>query len=76
MLRIITLIPAFLIKNRGFVWKSDVFYFRSKRIYLGKQLNKGKINVTKLESPKTHCSEYMESNPNFQSLKLSMTLIY
>lgn len=46
--------------------KEDIFW----------ETNNGKIDVTKLESPKTHCSGYMESNPNFQSLKLSMTLIY
>lgn len=52
MLRIIILIPALLIKNKGFVWKSDVFYFMSKRTYFGKQLNNEKINVTKLHSSK------------------------
>lgn len=33
--RIIALIFAFLIKSKGFVWKSDIFSFRRNKIKKG-----------------------------------------
>lgn len=46
---------------------------KEKQDIYWKQLNNGKVNVTKLEPPKTHSSGYMESISNFLSLKFCMT---